>query len=173
MIRVTQEALTDLAVSAVVCAIRSDLAPVSTSGRELLAAAGPKVDERMQKTGTLPLGGAVITPAGELAADFLIHVVVMSTDEPQTDLTVQKALRNGLRRAADWSLESLAVPPLGIGVGLIEPEVSAHSLVAVLFEHLDEGEPPLDLTISVNSGYEVDLFQQIVEAASRTRRDRA
>lgn len=103
-----------------------------------------------------------MTPAGELPWDFLIHVVVMSDDEPQTSASVQKAVRNGLRRATDWALESLALPPLGIGVGMTEPEVSARALAEILFNHLDEGSPPLELVIVVSSAFEAEMFESII-----------
>lgn len=118
MIRVVQDSLADVATDAVLRAIGSDLSPVNSTSRDLATAAGPAVEDRLRSVGTLPLGGAVITPEGHLRADYLIHVVVMSEDEPQTLATVRKALRNGLRRASDWALESLAMPPLGIGVGV-------------------------------------------------------
>jgi O-acetyl-ADP-ribose deacetylase len=169
VIRVVEEKLANVTADAVVRAIRSDLAPVNAESRDLALAAGDAVEERLQKSGRLPLGGAVITPGGDLPSDFLIHVVVMSEDEPQTSTTVQKALKNGLRRASDWALESLAVPPLGIGVGLIEPEVSARALVEILFDHVGEGEPPLDLKIAVSSPYEVELFRRLVDELSRSR----
>ena len=169
MIHVIQENLADVTTDAVLRAVRSDLSPVNAASRDLLVVAGDEVRERLAKSGALPVGGAVLTPAGELASDFLIHVVVMSEEEPQTSVTIQKALQNGLRRAADWALESLSVPALGIGVGLIEPEVSARALVEILFNHLDEGQPPLDLTIVVSSEYESDLFIQLVGEMSRDR----
>jgi len=111
----------------------------------------------------------MMTTAGNLPADFIIHVVVMSEDEPQSTVTVQKALRNGLRRASDWALESLALPPLGIGVGTIEADASARALLKILFNHLDEGQPPLALTVVVGSGYESGLFSQVVDQLSRDR----
>ncbi len=169
MIRVAQENLADVVAEAVVRAVRSDLSPVNAASRDLLIVAGEEVQERLHKSGALPVGGAVLSPAGELPADFLIHVVVMSDEEPQTSATIQKALQNGLRRASDWGLESLAVPALGIGVGLIEPEVSARALVEILFNHLDEARPPLDLTIVVSSEYEADLFNQLVGEMTRDR----
>jgi O-acetyl-ADP-ribose deacetylase (regulator of RNase III) len=169
VIRVVHENLADIATDAVIRAVRSDLSPVNAASRDLLIVAGDDVNDRFAKSGALPVGGAVLTQAGELASDFLIHVVVMSEDEPQTSVTIQKALQNGLRRATDWALESLAVPALGIGVGLIEPEVSARTLVEILFNHLDEGQPPLDLTIVVSSEYESDLFSQLVSESSRNR----
>lgn len=170
MIQVKRGDLADVEVEGVIRPVRADLSPVSVASRDLAARAGSRVEEHLERLGSLPLGGAVITPAGDLACDFLIHVVVMSQDEPQTSHTVQRALQNGLRRATDWALDSLALPPLGIGVGTTEPEVAAHALAEILFNHLDEGAPPLDLTIVVTSDYEVDLFDRIVDelAADRT-----
>jgi O-acetyl-ADP-ribose deacetylase (regulator of RNase III) len=117
----------------------------------------------------LPVGGAVLTPAGRLPASFLIHVVVMSEEEPQTSFSVQRALRNGLRRAADWELESIALPPMGLAAGTIEPEVSARVLLEVLFNHLDEGVPPLDLAVVVSSDFEVSLFEGLIAELTRAR----
>jgi O-acetyl-ADP-ribose deacetylase (regulator of RNase III) len=117
----------------------------------------------------MPLGGAVMTPAGDLAADFIIHVVVMSDDDPQSGVTMQKALRNGLRRAADWAIESMALPPLGIGVGTLEAEESARALVDILFDHLEDGEPPRELVIVVGSPYHSDLFTRLVDEGERAR----
>jgi O-acetyl-ADP-ribose deacetylase (regulator of RNase III) len=161
--------MASLSVQGLVRPVRSDLAPVDATARELVVAAGPELEERLGRMGVLPVGGAVLTPSGRLAAEYLIHVAVMSEEEPQTSHSIQRALRNGLRRAVDWGLESLAVPPLGLGVGSIEPETAARALVDILYNHLDEGAPPLDLTIVVHSDFESDLFKRLVEAGARQR----
>jgi O-acetyl-ADP-ribose deacetylase (regulator of RNase III) len=169
VIRVVVGELASQAVEGLLRPVRSDLAPVSAASRDIAIAAGERLEERLTRLGTLPIGGAVLTPAGNLAASFLIHVVVMSEEEPQTSLSVQRALRNGLRRATDWGLASLALPPLGLGVGAIDPEGAARALVEILFNHLDEGAAPLDLTIVVASAYEVGLFEGLVEEMKRAR----
>jgi O-acetyl-ADP-ribose deacetylase (regulator of RNase III) len=169
MIRVVTGDLASQAVGAVVRPIRSDLAPVDALSRDLAAAAGATLDRRLEKIGSMPLGGAVMTPAGDLAADFIIHVVVMSDDDPQSGVTMQKALRNGLRRAADWAIESMALPPLGIGVGTLEAEESARALVEILFDHLEDGQPPRELVIVVGSPYHSDLFTRLVDEGERAR----
>ncbi len=169
MIRVIVGDLSVQVVDALLRPIRSDLAPVSATSRDIGLAAGEELEDRMARLGTLPIGSAVLTPSGRLAAGFLIHVVVMSEEEPQTSLSVQRALRNGLRRATDWGLASVALPPLGLTVGTTEPEESARSLVEILFNHLDEGAAPLDLTIVVASDFEANLFAGLVEELSRTR----
>ena len=101
--------------------------------------------------------------------EVVVRFVVMSDDEPQTSMSVQKALRNGLRRASDWGLASLALPPLGIVAGTIDPEMSARALVELLFNHIDEGDPPLDLTIVVASEFESELFSRLIADMSRDR----
>jgi O-acetyl-ADP-ribose deacetylase (regulator of RNase III) len=169
VIRVVVGDLTAQAVDALLRPVRSDLAPVSAASRDIALAAGEELEERLSRIGTLPLGGAVLTPAGLLSAPYLIHVVVMSEDEPQTPISVQRALRNGLRRANDWGLASVALPPLGLSVGMIEPEESARALVEVLFNHLDEGAAPLNLTIVVASDFEAGLFEGLVQEMTRAR----
>lgn len=163
MIDVVRGSILDAGAEAVIRAVRSDLTPVSAQARDLGARAGPSVDEHLRRIGTLPVGGAVLTPAGELRFDFLIHVVLMSEDEPQTPGTVCSALMNGLRRAADWGVGSLALPPLGMGAGLTEPEVAARRLVEILHEHLEGDDPPRRLTVVVDTPYEKDLFVRTVE----------
>jgi len=149
--------------------VRSDLAPVSNASRDVVLVAGEELRDRLDRMGVLPVGGAVLTPAGLLQAPFLIHAVVMSEDEPQSSISVQRALRNGLRRASDWGLGSLALPPFGMSVGAVDPEVAARVLVEILFNHLDEGLAPLDLTIVVSSDFEADLFDRLVQEMSRAR----
>jgi O-acetyl-ADP-ribose deacetylase (regulator of RNase III) len=162
MIRVVLGRLHEMEVEAIVCPVRSDLAPVSAASRDLAVAAGTATDERLDKLGSLPVGGAVMTPSSELTTDFLIHAVVMSEDEPQTEATVRRALRNALARAADLGVDSLALPPLGMGVGIAEPEDSAMALIEILRDHIDEGRPPLDLAIVASTSYEEDLFTRLV-----------
>ena len=167
MIRVVEGSLADCVVEAVVRAVRADLAPVSTASRELGLRAGTRIEERLQKLEQLPVGGAVMTPAGDLPCDFLIHIVVMAEDEPQTPASVRKALRNGLRRAADLGVTTLALPPLGLSVGLTEPEDEAQALVEVLAEHVDTSEGDVEITIVVSSSYEADLFHGLLAHRAR------
>ena len=169
MIHVVVGDLAAQAVDGLLRPVRSDLAPVSAASRDIGVAAGEELEERLARLGTLPIGGAVLTPAGGLVAGYLIHVVVMSEEEPQSAISVQRALRNGLRRASDWGLASIALPPLGLSVGLTEPEESARALVEILFNHLDEGSAPQELTIVVASDFEQRLFEGLVEEMTRAR----
>jgi len=169
VIHVLTGVLSEQAREGIVRPIRSDLAPLTHAARDLAAAAGPSVGERLGQLGSLPLGSAVITAAGDLPASFIIHIVTASEDEPETPHSVQRALRNGLRRAADWGLASLALPPLGVGAGQLDAEEAARAQLEILVDHLDEGAPPLDLTIVVSGEYEAELFGRLSEELTRER----
>ena len=162
MIHVLRGSILEVETEAVVRPIRTDLTPVSAASRDLGTWAGSSVEEHLSRLGSLPLGGAVLTPAGKLPCDFLIHAVIMSEDEPATSATVRKAVQNALRRATDWDVASLALPPLGIGAGNTEPEDAARELTGILLDHLDDGARPSELTVVVTSEFEEDLFRRLV-----------
>lgn len=164
MIRVEVGALADFGGEAVLRTIRSDLDPTTAASRELGDRAGPTVRARLELAGEIPVGGAVLTPGGGLPADYVIHVVTCARDEPETSVSVERALRNGLRRAADWEVASLAVPPLGTGVGVLELEEAARVQMEVLREHLAGGTAPREITVRVANPYEEDVFSRLVSA---------
>jgi O-acetyl-ADP-ribose deacetylase (regulator of RNase III) len=173
VIRVVQAKLEEVEADAVARPVGSDGEAVSAAGRRLGLAAGDAVEERLQRLGEMPTGGAFLTPAGTLPARFLVHLVVRSAMEPATHQTIRKALANGLARARDWELASLAIPPLGLGAGNLESEAAAELVVSVLREHLLEKRPPRDLLIVVESEYEELVFGQALERGGAPNEDGA
>lgn len=147
--------------------VSSDFDPVSGAGRDVEVRSGAGIQDRLVALGGLPVGGAVVTPGGDLAVPFLIHVVVQSTEEPVSEAGVRNALVNGLRRAAEWGIETLALPPLGTGPGNLEPETAARIMLAVLREHLEREEHPRDVTVTVPNDYEEEVFRGALRRAER------
>jgi len=170
MIDVVLGVLHEQEAEGIVRPIRSDLVPVTAASRDVAESAGQAMTDRLEQIGSIPLGGAVITPAGGLNADFVIHAVVSAPDDPETPASVQKALTNTLRRAADLALESLAMPPLGTGIGRLDMEESALAMLAMLFFHLDEDQPPRDVKIVTESEYELHVFERLVAEMTSQRR---
>jgi O-acetyl-ADP-ribose deacetylase (regulator of RNase III) len=167
MIRVLLSELADVEADAIVRSVNSDLTADTAVSRRLELGAGPEMVERIQAMGELPVGGAVITPGGDLPASFLIHVVLQSSDEPVRPGGLHAALLNGLRRAQEWGLSTLAIPPLGTGAGNLEAEESASVMVPLIQEHLSESEFPQQVVVVVSSEYEKDVFHRAVEGAQR------
>jgi O-acetyl-ADP-ribose deacetylase (regulator of RNase III) len=165
VIRVAVGRLDETGTDGLLRPVRSDFSGITGASRRVEAAAGEKVRARLEGMGELPVGGAVVTPGGDLPASFIIHAVLESPEESLTAFGVQRALVNGLRRAREWEMESLSLPPLGLGAGALEPEAWANLIVEVLVDHLREGEPPADILIVVESDYEEDLFRRLLAAA--------
>jgi O-acetyl-ADP-ribose deacetylase len=163
-IRVRVGDLGEAKTNAVVRAVRSDGEAITAVGRRLEVLAGPSVTQRLQALGDLPVGGAVITPGGDLPADFIIHAVLQSAEEPVTAHTVQRALVNALRRAHDFGLASVALPPLGTGAGNLDAEDAAQLIVDVIRDHLQTPVDPRAFEIVVESTYEQELYQRAVSS---------
>ena len=165
MIRVRRGELHLAPVEAILRPLSAEGDPVTAAGRRLEEEAGETLTARIRSLGELPTGGAVITPAGNLSASFVIHVVVQSAREPLTATTVQRALVNGLRRASEWGVASVALPPLGLGPGTMDPEDAARVVFDALHEHLEGGEDPRELTVVVSSDFEEELYLRLIAPA--------
>lgn len=158
MIRVARSGLGEIGAGAVMRSVGSDLESCTSAGQTLGALAGEEVLTRLRAFGDLPVGGAVVTPAGGLASDLLIHVVIRSGEEPISARTVTMAFRNGLRQAAEWGVGVLAVHPLGVGAGNLDAEASARIMCSVAREHVGSASFPSEIVILASSAYEANAF---------------
>jgi O-acetyl-ADP-ribose deacetylase (regulator of RNase III) len=147
-------------VQAVVRPVAADWSAVTPAMRRLEMAAGPLLEEQCQRLGELPVGSAAITQAGALAVELMVHVVVRSREEPVSRAVVQRGLRNGLWRAAEWSFESVALAPIGTGAGNLDVDEVAAVMMPVLVEHLGKSTHPARVIIVVDSEYERDAFER-------------
>jgi O-acetyl-ADP-ribose deacetylase (regulator of RNase III) len=78
----------------------------------------------------------VVTTAGNLPANYVIHAAVMGSDLHADADLVRRATLATLRRAEDLKLHSLALPAFGTGVGRLPASVAAEAMVGALRTHL-------------------------------------
>lgn len=154
-----------LEVEAILRAVSGTLDPVTPLSRSLERSAGPDLLKRLQAMGEIPVGGAVVTPGGELDAAFLIHAVIQSRDEPPSLDTVRRALTNGLRRAGELGVDRLALPALGVGAGALDAESSARVTVDTFRDHMGKSPGPSTLFITVSNEYESEAFRRELDRA--------
>jgi O-acetyl-ADP-ribose deacetylase (regulator of RNase III) len=166
VIRVVAGELWEMEAEAILRPVAADWSAVTPAMRRLELAAGRALVERCEALGELPVGSAVITDAGALKAEFLIHVAVRSRDEPVSVATVRAAVRNGLRRAAEWGIERLHCAPVGLGAGNLELEECAEAMVSEIRAHLDAGGPPREVVIVVDSDWARQVFEGAVARAA-------
>jgi O-acetyl-ADP-ribose deacetylase len=166
VIRIVQGELTATSAEAVLRPVTAEWNAVTPAMRRLEIAAGPELERQCRSLGELPIGSATITPAGDLAARFVVNVIVRSMDEAVSEAGVRRGLQNGLRRIAEWGIARVAMPPLGTGAGNLDAEDSADVMIPVLMEQLQAGGPPAEVEIYVDSDYEREVFERRVRAVS-------
>lgn len=162
-IRVVVADPADVVAEAVLRPVGEGWDGVTPAARRMGLRAGDDVLERLRVFGEAPVGAALVTPGGGLAAAFVIHVVIRSREEPVSEGGVARALRNGLRQAAGWEVGHLVVPPLGTGAGNLDPEAAARLFCEGLRAHTLETEHPREVTIAVATGFEEEAFRREIE----------
>lgn len=137
------------------------LAALTPVIRRLELAAGPALLDRLHVQEPLPVGSAVVTGAGDLAAELMIHGVIQSETETVTLDGVRRALRSVLQRTVDWQLESVAIAPFGLGAGNLDIEDSARALAEALVAHAERHAAyPVAVTVVTETADEADIFRQ-------------
>jgi O-acetyl-ADP-ribose deacetylase len=160
VIRIVHGELAEAAMDAVLQPVTAEWTAVTHAVRRVEIAAGEGPAEQCRRLGELPVGSAVITQAGGLPAQFLIHAIVRSADEPVTVSGVRRAMQNGLRRLAEWGIERVAMAPLGTGAGNLDADEAASVMMPLLIEKIQAGGPPSEVEIYVDSEYEKDVFER-------------
>jgi len=117
--------LAQIRVDAVLRPSTDSLAPVGPATSRLDAAAGPDFVKLRTTREPLDIGAAIVTGAGDLAAQFVIHAVVHTDVHRTSRSTIERALVSAWQRATDWGLRTLAAAPPGVGAGLEPAEASA------------------------------------------------
>ena len=166
MISVRLGRLDEADTQALLRPVRADFTGLTGASRRIEVGAGEEVRARLDGMGELPVGGAVVTPGGESLKPLIIHAVLESHEESMSVTGTRRALMNGLRRASEWELDSLSLPPLGLGVGALDAEEYAAMMIDVLAHHLGEGEPPGEIVIVVEASYDEELFRHLLATAN-------
>jgi O-acetyl-ADP-ribose deacetylase (regulator of RNase III) len=162
VIRVVVEDLAFVEADALVRPTTATLGSTSPSLRRLEQIAGRSFQETLKVHEGLDVGAAVVTPAGDLTAELVIHAVVWSDEEPVTPSGVRRALISVLQRAADWHLSRIAIPPLGTGPGNLSTEDAARIMVEILTRDLPHATYPSDVCIVVETEQDRELFQGLI-----------
>lgn len=129
--------------------------------RKLEIAAGESFAQTVRVAEPMQVGSAVVTGAGGLRVELLIHGVVSSDDEPATRATVRRALLSALQRAASFQIRELALAPFGLGAGNLDIEDSAEIMREVIAEHLKRSAFPERVVVIAENALE----EQVLRAA--------
>ncbi len=159
MIRVVVDDLAFVSADAVIRPTTATMEPLSSSLRRLEKVGGPSFWNQLSIHDDLAVGSAVVTGAGDLAADLVIHAVICSTEEPVSPQHVRGALISALQRADDWQIRRLALPPIGTGAGNLQLEDVAQLTVDILGKAMATANYPKEISIVVEKDEDMAIFE--------------
>lgn len=99
--------------------------------------------KELRKHGAIPLGGAVLTSAGNLRFRAIIHVAGINLLWRASERSIRNSVRNAISLAQEHDFESIAFPVIGAGSGGFNQDRAK----AILIEELQKLESPLDVTV--------------------------
>jgi O-acetyl-ADP-ribose deacetylase (regulator of RNase III) len=116
-IKVIQGDITELEVDAIVNAANNYLwMGVGVAGA-IKRKSGKEIEDEAMKKGPVQVGEAVVTSAGKLKTQYVLHAAVMGQDLTTNEEYIKTATLNSLRRAEELKIKSIAFPAFGTGVG--------------------------------------------------------
>ncbi len=117
VIRLVEGDITEQETDAIVNAANSRLWMGAGVAGAIKRRGGKEIEEEAVAKGPIPIGEAVATGAGRLAAKHVIHAAGMGPDLLTDAAKVRSSTWNSLLRAHELGLSSIAFPSIGTGVG--------------------------------------------------------
>jgi O-acetyl-ADP-ribose deacetylase (regulator of RNase III) len=121
--------ITWLAVDAIANAANDHLWMGAGVAGALKRAGGEEIEREAVARGPIPVGEAIATGAGRLAAKYVIHGAVMGQDLKTSADLIRRATSRCLEIADDLGCRSIALPAFGTGVGGFPMEDCARIMV--------------------------------------------
>ena len=126
----------DLEVDAIVNAANLSLWMSTGVGGALKRAGGDAIEFAAVRQAPVPLGEAIVTPAGKLAAKAVIHAVSLDRERRTSGPVIEAAVRSAMARAREIGATSIAFPALGTGVGGFPLDEAARITVETVRDEL-------------------------------------
>lgn len=149
--------ITEQEVDAVVNAANNDLVLGAGVAGAIRKKGGPSIQQECDEIGSIPLGEAALTGAGNLSARYVIHAASMGRGQATTAETLVASVRNSLRRAEENGVASIAFPAIGTGVAGFPMEECARLMLGTVREYLagrESGVKEVRFVLFDEAGYE-------------------
>ena len=157
--------ITEAEVDAVVNAANAELWMGAGVAGAMKRKGGTVIEEDAMRQGPIEIGEAVLTVAGNLPANHVIHAATMGKDLKTDVEKVLAATKSALAIAEKHKMASIAFPALGSGVGGLPPEKSAEVMLTTVIEHIKGGKSTLQKVLFIV--YQDEAHKAFSEALKR------
>lgn len=128
--------LTESDADAIVNAANNDLQLGGGVAGAIRRKGGEAIQAECNEIGSIPIGGAAITGAGNLRARHVIHAASMQLGGRATAQALRSSTAHSLRIAAERGLKSIAFPAVGAGIAGFPLRECAEIMLRETMKHL-------------------------------------
>jgi len=158
-IRLEKGDLTAMEIEAIVFYASPDLQLGSGFGSAIAARGGPSIQEELKAFGTASVGQAVVTEAGRLNSNFIVHAVGPRFQEKDTETKLRTTMQNTIDTANKKGIKKIAFPPMGRGFYGIPLDTCAKIMVEEINSKLSNGTSLEEVVICVLDNREYEAFE--------------
>ena len=150
-------------VDAFVFDITEDVKLGSGFGGAIQQRGGIVIQKALDEIGSCPTGEAVVTEAGILKADWIIHANGPKFREEDEEDKLRKTVQSALARANEKGIKHLAFPPMGTGLYQVPLDLCTRVMVDTISGHLANGSTLEEVLIVVPDNREFNPFKAKIE----------
>jgi O-acetyl-ADP-ribose deacetylase (regulator of RNase III) len=127
---------------------------------------GPSIQEECNEIGPIDVGEAVITGAGNLKADYVIHTAGPVYGEGDEDAKLASATLNSLKLAKKKNIKSIAFPAISTGIFHFPIKRCAEIMIKVAMDFLRDNEIPQEIILCLYGERAYSIFQKTFDRLS-------
>jgi len=135
-VRLVRGDITELDVDAFVFYAQPDLALGSGFGTAISVRGGPSIQKELADLGPIETGQAVVTGAGNLKAEYIVHAVGPRFNEEETESKLRTTVLNSLEAAEAKGVKRIALPPMGAGFYMVPLDLCARVMIEAIKSYL-------------------------------------
>ena len=162
-IKIVQGDITELKVDALVNPANAQLMMEDGLAGAINRKGGGAIEEEALSKAPIKSGEAIVTKAGKLNAQYIIHAATMGPDAFTDQDVIRKAAASALARAHELKIRSIAFPALGCGMGGFPLIGSAKIMVQEILKH--SKRPEVFLEEVVFCLYDKESFENFDKGA--------
>lgn len=158
-IRVVREDITLFDTDAFMFYAQNDLALSTGFGGAIAVRGGASIQQELDEMAPVEDGETVISKAGKLPAEHILHVVGPKFQEENIEEKLHAAILKALEMADEHEIKRVAVPPMGRGFYCVPLPDSARITVKAIKDYLAGDTNIEEVVICVNDHAEVDAMK--------------
>jgi O-acetyl-ADP-ribose deacetylase (regulator of RNase III) len=163
VLRLVRGDITDMEVEAFMFDITEDVRLGSGFGGAIQQRGGIVIQKQLDEIGSCPTGEAIVTEAGILKADWIIHANGPKFREEEEEAKLKKTVESVLARAEEKGVKRLAFPPIGTGLYQVPLDLCTRVMVDTITDHLANGSALEEVLIVAPDNREFNPFKAKIE----------